>query len=53
MKELKAFDEFAQQQKEFDKKYKGVVYNLANPKEEKQARSDKFAIGKILSLIHI
>lgn len=54
-KELAPFDEFKNQLIEFDNKYKDVVYNLSDAKENKQARSDKFAIGKIcskLALVH-
>jgi hypothetical protein len=50
-KELAPFDEFKNQLTEFDKKYKDVVYDLTDPKEEKKARSDKFSIGKICSAL--
>lgn len=49
MKELKEFNEFETQLKEFENKYDNVVYDMSNPTENKQARSDKFSIGKIVA----
>jgi len=47
MKELKEFNEFENNLKEFKEKYDNVTYDLTDAKQEKQARSDKFSIGKI------
>ena len=45
------FDEFETKLQEFKERYDGVVYDLTNPTEEKQARSDRYAIGKIISAL--
>jgi len=43
--EIKKFD---QQLAEFTAKYSNVVYDLTDPAVEKQARSDRYAIGKVV-----
>lgn len=43
------FSEFDKQLAEFKDRYENVVYNLDDPTQNKQARSDKFAIGKVIS----
>ena len=45
------FDEFEAKLQEFKKQYDDVVYDLTVPEQEKQARSDRFAIGKIISAL--
>src|SRR3990167_280480 len=45
------FDEFAGKLAEFRQRYDGVVYDLAVPEQEKQARSDRYAIGKVVSAL--
>ena len=49
--EIVEFDEFAGKLAEFRKRYEGVVYDLAIPEQEKQARSDRYAIGKVISAL--
>jgi hypothetical protein len=48
-KQIVEFDEFAAGLAQFKKDYEGVVYDLTVPEQEKQARSDKFSIGKLIS----
>jgi len=48
---LVEFDEFESKLIEFKDKYDGVVYDLTIPDQDKQARSDRFAIGKIVSAL--
>ena len=43
------FNQFDSELAEFKNTYEGRVYDLADKKQEKQARSDKYAIGKVLS----
>lgn len=43
------FSEFEAQLAEFKGKYDGVVYDLTIPEEEKQARSDRLTIGKVIA----
>lgn len=45
------FKEFDKQLSEFLSQYDGVVYDLTDPKQEKTARSDKYAIGKAISAL--
>ncbi len=45
------FNEFDKQLNEFLSQYEGVVYDLTDPKQEKTARSDKYAIGKAISAL--
>src|SRR3990167_1174914 len=45
------FDEFAGKLAEFKIRYDGVVYDLTVPEQEKKARSDRFAVGKIISAL--
>lgn len=47
--EIAEFKPFESQMAEFKKKYDGVVYDLDDEKQEKQARSDRYAIGKVIS----
>lgn len=47
--EIAEFKPFESQMAEFKKKYDGVVYDLDDEKQEKQARSDRYAIGKVVS----
>lgn len=49
--EIAEFDEFAGKLAEFRKRYEGVVYDLTIPEQEKQARSDRYAIGKVISAL--
>ncbi len=43
------FSEFESSLAEFKQRYEGAVYDLSDPAQEKQARSDKHAIGKVVS----
>lgn len=43
------FNEFESQLAEFKGKYDGVVYDLTVPEDEKQARSDRLTIGKVIA----
>lgn len=45
------FNEFESKLAEFKQKYQGVVYDLNDKKQDKQARSDKYAIGQIISAL--
>lgn len=47
--EIVEFNEFESQLLEFKKRYDGVVYDLSVPEEEKQARSDRLTIGKVIA----
>ena len=48
-KQIIEFNEFESKLIEFKEKYDDVVYDLTIPEQDKQARSDRFAIGKIVS----
>lgn len=48
-KQLSEFKPFEAELAEFKKRYDGVVYDLDDSKQEKQARSDQYAIGKVVS----
>jgi colicin import membrane protein len=50
-KEIKQFNPFDKELAEFKEKYEGVVYDFTVKKNEKQARSDRFAIGKVVSAL--
>lgn len=50
-KQIKQFSPFEKELAEFKEKYKGVVYDFTVKKNEKQARSDRFAIGKVVSAL--
>lgn len=52
-KELKIveFDEFETKLTEFKGQFEKVVYDLTDKKQEKQARSDRMAIGKVVSAL--
>jgi len=43
------FNEFEANLSEFKKKYENVIYDLSVPDESQQARSDRLAIGKVIS----
>jgi colicin import membrane protein len=43
------FRPFEAQLEEFVERYEGVVYDLEDPRQDKQARSDRLAIGKVVS----
>lgn len=45
------FDEFEAKLIEFKKKYDNVVYDLTIPEQDKQARSDRYSIGTIVSAL--
>jgi hypothetical protein len=45
------FNEFEAKLYEFKKRYDNVVYDLTDPNEEKKARSDRFAIAKVISAL--
>jgi colicin import membrane protein len=45
------FYEFEAQLTEFKGRYEGVVYDLSDPKQDKQARSDKYAIARVISAL--
>ena len=45
------FNEFEVKLSEFKGKYTGVVYDLSDKKQDKQARSDRMAIGKVVSAL--
>ncbi|MCW8960162.1 MAG: hypothetical protein OQK29_01280 [Ignavibacteriaceae bacterium] len=47
-KQLSEFKPFEADLAEFKKRYDGVVYDLTDSKQEKQARSDQYAIGKVV-----
>lgn len=47
--EIVEFNEFENKLKEFKDQYDDVVYNLNDPVQNKQARTDKHSIGKILA----
>lgn len=52
MTELIRIDQFAEfeaNMSEFKQRYDGVVYDLDDPKQNRQARSDRLAIGKVIS----
>lgn len=46
---LAQFSEFERQLAEFKAEYDGRVYDLDDPKQNKQARSDRLAIGKVIA----
>lgn len=47
--EIAEFNEFEANLAEYKARYEGVVYDLTDPKQEKQARSDRHAIGKTIA----
>ena len=47
-KQLKIFTEFEKELIEFEGKYKDVVYDFSTKKNERQARSDRHAIGTVI-----
>jgi len=47
------FSEFDAKLQEFKGRYDGVVYNLEDEDQEKQARSDRLTIGKVVSSLDI
>lgn len=52
-KQIVEFDEFKTRLEKFKKRYSGVVYDLSDPEQEKQARSDRYAIGKVVSALDL
>jgi hypothetical protein len=48
---LVEFNEFESKLAEFKNQYDGVVYDLTDPKQDKKARSDKYAIAKVISAL--
>lgn len=48
-KYIEIFRPFNSELAEFKKRYDGIVYDLNDPKQNKQARSDRYAIGKVIS----
>jgi type I site-specific restriction-modification system R (restriction) subunit len=48
-KQLEAFNPFREKLDEFKNRYDGIVYNLRDKKQEKQARSDRRSIGSVIS----
>lgn len=49
--EIVEFNQFETNLAEFKKQYDGVVYDLTDPQQEKQAKSDRLSIGKVISLL--
>lgn len=47
--QIAEFSEFESRLAEYKDKYAGVVYDLTEPDQERQARSDRLAIGKVIS----
>lgn len=45
------FNEFESKLAEFKTKYENVVYDLNDDKQDKQARADRYAIGKVISAL--
>ena len=45
------FNEFESKLAEFKTKYLNVVYDLSDEKQDKQARADRYAIGKVISAL--
>ncbi len=43
------FNEFESKLAEYRARYEGVVYDLSVPEQERQAKSDKLSIGKVIS----
>lgn len=49
--EIIEFDEFKSKMLEFRKRYDDIVYDLNDKLQEKQAKSDRFAIGQVISAL--
>jgi len=47
--EVTEFNEFESQLAEFKNKYDNIIYDLTIPEDEKQARSDRLTIGKVIA----
>ena len=47
--QIAEFNEFAAALAEYKAKYEGIVYDLTIPEQEKTAKADKMAIGKVIS----
>ena len=47
--EIAEFNQFEANLAEFKKQYDGVVYDLTDPAQDKQARSDRLSIGRVIS----
>ncbi len=48
---LVEFDEFKTKMLEFRKRYDDIVYDLNDKSQEKQAKSDRFSIGQVISAL--
>lgn len=49
--QIAEFNAFEAKLSELRKKYKTIVYDLADPKQEKQARADRLLIGRVISAL--
>jgi hypothetical protein len=49
--EIAEFNQFEANLVEFKKQYEGVVYDLNDPAQDKQARSDRLSVGKVIILL--
>jgi hypothetical protein len=49
--QIAEFNQFDANLIEFKKQYTGVVYDLTDPKQDMQARSDRLSIGKVISAL--
>jgi len=47
--EIVEFREFEKNLSEYKDRYEGIIYDLTVPEQDKQARSDKLAIGKVIA----
>ena len=47
--EVVEFRQFGKNLSEYKALYEGIVYDLTVPEQDKQARSDKLAIGKVIA----
>jgi len=47
--EVVEFREFEKNLSEYKYRYEGVIYDITVPEQDKQARSDKLAIGKVIA----
>lgn len=47
--QIAEFNEFEFKLEAFKKKYDGVVYDLDDPDQDKQARSDRLSVGKVIA----
>jgi len=49
--EIAEFNQFEANLTEFKKQYEGIVYDLNDPAQDKQARSDRLSVGRVISLL--